>query len=808
MIRSYDLDLDVDFRQALIHGSVTIHAENLGEAFELDAKGMTVTRVSVDGKPVQFVHEKDQIRISPFPKSEKTALVVEYEKRVSEKSTTGVYKARYGTEYFIATDFEPDRAKEFFPCKDDPSWKAVFNLRVVADSDLRVISNSPVIRIEDTGDVNRKLFIFEPTPRMSTYLFFLGVGKFVETRKNRAKGEIEIIAASRPGTSERTEFILETASSVLKESGEYFGVPYPLKKLHLIALPEYGGAMENWGAITSYEGGILIGESASAYSRRSGAITQAHEIQHQWFGDLVTMKWWNDIWLNESFATFMSFKILDRLHPEWNCWGDFLSNIGFESMRADQLRATHPIQATFSRPSEITEVFDQISYGKGASVIRMIEAFLGEDAFRRGINDYIKRFSYSNAASEDLWNSLENSSGQPVGRIMGAWVTRSGFPLVTVSRQGEKLVLEQRRFTTGEESEDSRPWPIPLTANINGELVKLLFEGRTQEVEYKGESLLHLKVNVGQTGYYCVRYDYETYELLASRFASLEGIDKAGLLNDLFQLLKAGLVDPKVYFRFVGLCDTVDDYTTALTVFRQLRLLNSIANTSKAVVEASLKFLNAQLERLKLSKQEGEPEINGLLRGNIVYLLARLDQSFAKTLAARFEQYGSLDPNLKPGVVAAYVLTAGEGAGYRLLNMIVGAEDETEREYLYLGLSASRDPSLIQQMLELSASGRVSRTDLFYQLVYAATNPFAREATWAWVKENYDKIWECLGQTAFVLQALRETVPQVTVESESDAAAFFSGERLAKGEIGHRQNLELVSVYSRLRRKLEQPFAS
>jgi len=807
MIESYDLDLDVDFKGAVIRGAVTIHAQDLGETFTLDAKEMEVIGVSAGGKPIPFIHESEQVRLSRLPKSKVITFVIEFEKKVSDKSTTGVYEAKYGNDYFIATDFAPDRAKEFLPCKDDPSWKAVFNLRVVTDADLQVISNSPIDRIEDTNVAGRKRFVFEPTPKMSTYLFFMGVGRFSEARSNSPEGEPEVIVASRPGTSDRTEFIVETASDVLRESEKYYGIPYPLKKLHLVALPEYGGAMENWGAITSWEGGLLVGKSAAALTRKAAAITQAHEIQHQWFGDLVTMKWWNDIWLNESFATFMSYKMMARLRPEWDCWGDFLSLSEFESMRADQLRATHPIQAKLSRPSEITEVFDQISYGKGASVIRMIEAFLGEEVFKNGISDYIRKFSYSNATSEDLWNSLEKSSGQPISRIMGTWVTKSGFPLVTARRQGEKLVFEQRRFTLGGQADDSQPWPIPLTMNVNGEQVKFLFEKRTEEVELKGGKLTHLKVNTGQTGYYCVRYDDETYDLLASEFASLDGIDKAGIINDLFQLLKAGELDPRVYFRFVGLCGSVGDYTTSMTVFRQLRLLNSIADTSKAVRDVSLDFLTAQLGRLKLSRQDGEAEIEGLLRDQFVYLLVKLDDAFAKRLAEKFSAYESLDPNLKPGVAAAYVRTAGEDAANKLLEMIEGQEDETERERLYRGLCAARDPQIIQKTIELSASGRVSRSDVYDTLMLAATNPIARKVTWTWIKGNYERIWECLGSAVIVLAVLRESVPQVAVESESDAAGFFSGARLAKGELGHRQNLELVSVYAKLRRRLEQSAA-
>ncbi len=328
MIDSYSLDLDVDFKRAVIRGSVTIHAVGVKAPFELNAKEMTVKGVSADGgKDVPFKHDAKNglLRLTRLPRSREVDIVISYEKRVPDEASTGVYKARYGTDYFLTTDFEPDRARTFFPCKDEPTWKSVFNLSVVTDAGLKVISNASLKETSDVKGGKKARFVFEPTPRMSTYLFYMGVGRFSEaSRAPRSKQGPEVIVASRAGTSGKCEFILELASSVVDESGKYFGVKYPLKKLHLVAIPEMGGAMENWGAITSFEGGLLVDDSASELDRRGAALVTAHEIQHQWFGDLVTMKWWDDIWLNESFATFMSYKIVDRLHPEWDCWSDFL----------------------------------------------------------------------------------------------------------------------------------------------------------------------------------------------------------------------------------------------------------------------------------------------------------------------------------------------------------------------------------------------------------------------------------------------------------------------------------------------------
>jgi len=802
LISSYDLDLNIDFERGFIQGTVAVHATNIGEHLDLDAKELAITGVTADGKPVKFRHENDIIRISQIPESEEIVIVLRYEKKIPDDVTTGVYKSRYGKEYFIATDFEPDRARTFFPCKDDPSWKAVFNIRVVTEAGLTVISNSPLSRIEDTDDPGRKRHVFEPTPKMSTYLVFVGVGRFSEVSR-RLEGGPTVTVASRAEGSQRADFILGIACNALKESGQYFGTPYPLEKLHMIALPEYGGAMENWGAITSYEAAMLVGKEAGAFDRRTAAITMVHEIQHQWFGDLVTMKWWDDIWLNESFATFMSYKITDRLRPEWDCWSDFLSNLGFDSMAVDQLHATHPIQARIGNPAEINEVFDRISYGKGASVIRMMESFLGEDIFARGISNYIRKFSYLNARSEDLWKSLEESSDQPVSKIMGAWITKSGFPLVTVGRKGSKLLFTQKRFLlTGKEEESGSPWPIPVNVQINGELSKFLLDTPSKEIGIKGDVLRQVKANLGQGGYYCVKYDEDMYDALASSFHSLGGLDKAGIVNDLFQLMKAEEVDPSVYFRFVGLCGEVDDYATALLASTQLQLLWGIAETSKDVERACRSFLESQLARLTLTPRATDRENDGYLRGRFASMFSRLDDDFAKKLAPQFDGFRALDSNMKPAVAVAYARTVGEKAFDEVERILVKTEDETERWKLYAGLVAFDEPGLVERALDFVASGRVSRSDSYWPLLFGAWNPRARRAEWEWIKRNYDRIGELLGSRLYVLMLLQRVVPTVAVENEKDATDFLSADRSSRGRMGHGQTLELLSVHARLRRRL------
>ncbi|MHB1909222.1 MAG: M1 family metallopeptidase [Nitrososphaerales archaeon] len=801
MIESYSLDIDLDFERALIRGIVSIRSIDTQDKFELDAKELKIKSVMIDGKSVQFQYdqEKEMVLVSNLPKGDIT-FSVEYEKQISDKATTGVYKCRYGSEYFIITDFEPDRARTFFPCKDNPAWKAVFNLSVATRKDLKAISNTTIEKIEDLSDGRRK-FTFHQTPKMATYLLFLGVGNFAE----KASPDKQVIVASRPEMAGKLDFTLEVASKVLKESERYFGVPYPLEKLHVIALSEYNGAMENWGAITASEIITVIDKSSTAFDKRAGAIVTAHEIQHQWFGDLVTMKWWNDIWLNEGFATFMSYKIVDRLYPKWDCWGEFLLRFGFQSMNIDKLSLTHPVEVKLKSASEMNDVFDFTSYGKGASILRMIESFLGEDSFRKGISSYTKRYSFSNAASDDLWKSLESATGQPVANIMQAWVKKPGFPIVSVENKGNKLVLHQKRFRLTEQNKGEELWPIPIVMQVNGMVKNFLFSSEKEEIDVPGGSLSQLKLNLGQTGFYCVQYDKSIYAMLEEQFPSLDDLDKAGLMNDLMQLLMAKIIDPDVYFRFVALCSKERSYTTIRTVCQQLDLLSGIAEQSVTTVNACVSFLRGQIERLGLSPRQEEDPGDGILREFVSLQLAKIDLDFARKMAEKLSEYDSLAPEIRAAVSIGYARTF-ENAYDTLVNMLKRSKTEGEREKLYMGLVCLEDPELVLKAIELSASGEFSRTDVFWTLVFASRTATSRRIAWEWLEKNYEKLWDLLGSTLFVLNMLQYVTPRAAIEDEAKARAFFSGDRLQKGEMSLRQDLEMLHAYAELRNTLLEKY--
>src|SRR5256712_1974102 len=397
-------------------------------------------------------------------------------------------------------------------------------------------------------------------------------------------GKPVYIIATRPVQSDMGKFIHETSAAALKCYEKFFRIAYPLKKLPLVALPEYHtGAMENWGAITSRESFVLLGQNSSAADQRTGASVMAREIAHQWFGDVVTMKWWDDLWLNESFASFMDPMMIEKLHPEWDPWRDFLRFDAFRSLNADALSTTHPIQAEVKSVEEEKGIVDDITYGKGASVLRMLESYVGEEAFRRGISAYLRRFEYSNARGEDLWEALGKTSGLPVSRVARAWITKAGFPVVSVRTSKGKVTFSQSRFRlNGVETDGS--WPIPLNLQVDGKPQTMLLDRKSMSVSARKP--LEVVVNRRRTGFYSVLHDKEGYDQIARRFATLHSPGRAGIINDLYLFLQAGKVEPELYFRFVSLTARLADLLATELVTDQLANLRAIADEAGIVRES------------------------------------------------------------------------------------------------------------------------------------------------------------------------------------------------------------------------------
>jgi tricorn protease interacting factor F2/3 len=794
---SYDLDLDVDFSRSRVKGIVDIEINEADDPLSLDAVDMQILGVQVNGTDSRFRFDPlgGTLVIPGIPKKASNVRI-RFVNQVQDHAINGLYKSKYGKDYFLVTDLEPANARTVFPCRDSPSYKAVFRLRVVTQRDLSVISNTQLVSKEEKPG-GRAEFVFEPSPKMSTYLFFLGIGRFEERKK---PGTFNVIAASRAGLSKNSEFILGVSSALLKEYGRYFGIPYPLRKLHLVALPEYpSGAMENWGAITSREALVLLEGGASTADLRTAAQVMSHEIAHQWFGNLVTMKWWDDLWLNESFATFMGHKMLERLRPSWDNWRDFLQVHTFRALNADALTGTHPIQANVRVVDEVEGLFDEISYGKGASVLRMIETYVGEEKFREGVSSYLREFSFSNAKGEDLWDSIGRVSRLPVPGIARVWTARPGFPLVRVNVSRGRVSLSQARFSFGR-SDGRSVWPIPLTMLVDGKPRSMLLSRRSVSVKCKDPA--SLVVNPRRTGFYSVLYDANAYDEIAERFAVLHPHDRAGIINDLYLFLQAGMIEPKLFFRFVLLCDRLVDSLTTELIAEKLVNLGAIAGEARIVRDGCSEFYKSQIKELGVTARDGEDESIGQAREVVSIQLATTDARFAHSLSSRFANYEEVEPNLKSCVAVSYAVDNGEPAFDVLTRLVKKEKNETEREKLYRALVSFSDSRLVERGLELSISGEVSRSDSVYTIENASTNPYARATLWKWLTKRYDLLYDTYGGSSRFLRLMNTVIPRCGIGHETEVRRFLSGRRYKRGEIVLRRTLELLGINSALRLRL------
>jgi len=800
-IVSYDIRLDVDFAGARVNGTIGITVKGAAKPFALDASQFSVDSVSVNGRHTKFAFDekREKLKIPGVPARE-SLVEIEYSKQVSDDVIFGLYKSKYGKDYILATDLEPAEARTVFPCVDEPAYKAVFRLQVTTEDGLGVVANTRVVRKEAAG-AGRTTYTFQETPKMSTYLFFFAIGQFEET-KIAADG-IEVISATRPGQARNSRVALEIAAESLSEYQRYFGVPYPLKKLHIVALPEYQtGAMENWGAISSRESYALVTDDTSFAQKSRGAMSMVHEVAHQWFGDLVTMKWWDDLWLNESFATFMSYKMTDRLRPDWEMWGAFLCDEGLLAMNQDALANTHPVQGRVRDVAESMHTFDAISYGKGACILRMLEAYVGEEAFSKGVSDYLKRFSFSNASGKDLWDALGRASGLPVSRVAREWLTKPGYPVVRVATKGGKIELAQSRFTL---SGGRAPgiWPIPISLRADGKLKSAFLDRRTGRVEAEADT--HLLLNIDRTGFYATLYDSAGYDSLAADFSRIGPHDRAGIMYDLYLFLQGGLVKPELYARFVALSGANPDAVTTQIVTEQLMQLTAIAAESHLIQGLEPKFYRPLLNFFGEEARPGEPPSVGAAREYLTSQYASVNEPYAKKMAGLFEHYADLDPNLKAAAAIGYAMSRGVIAERRLQDMVKSLQSEVDRAKIYEGLCAFKEPELVEHTLELGLSGEVSRSDSGYPLQLSAYNPYARRALWDWITKRYDAMREMYAGSQQFYLYMGRAIPMCGVECEAEVRRFLSGRRLKEGGSSVARILELLRINARLRRRILRP---
>ena len=504
---------------------------------------------------------------------------------------TGFYRSQYTdstneSRTMATTQFEPSSARRAFPCWDEPALKATFELTLTIPREMDAVSNMPIT--EETVVGSSKVVRFGQSPIMSTYLLAFIVAELSMIEQEADNGTTIRVLTTR-GKEEQGRFALETSAALLTYFNQYFGIPYPLTKLDHIAIPDFAaGAMENWGAITYRETALLVDPSiSSAATRQRVAEVISHEMAHMWFGDLVTMVWWDDLWLNESFASWMGDKAVNHIYPEWKMWTQFVANDTNRALSLDGLKNSHPIEATVKTPAEVEELFDAISYSKGASIIRMLEHYLGPDTFRAGLQKYLTSHQYSNARTADLWQSMEEQSGKPVKSLMDTWTGQMGYPVLNVESKveenGFQLRITQERFLFShvvERDQDKSLWKVPIsleTSWCEPPVARLLeLPEETITVPSPPEATQSwFKVNTDQTGFYRVNLALHDWDALIPAISSraLSDTDRLGIQNDAYALSRAGYLPVS---QFLAIAEAYREETDA-SVWRQLELASCMA---------------------------------------------------------------------------------------------------------------------------------------------------------------------------------------------------------------------------------------
>ena len=738
----------------------------------------------------------------------------------------GFYRSQYTTpegdqRYLAATQFEATDARRAFPCWDEPACKATFEVTLIIPSRLKAISNTPVVTESQPRPGITELR-FAETPVMSTYLLAFLVGDLIsiESQYQGTGVTTRVAVWTTPGKEEQGRFALDTSVKLLTFFNDYFGIPYPLEKLDHIALPDFAaGAMENWGAITYRETALLVDENnSSAGTRQRVAEVVAHEMAHMWFGDLVTMQWWDDLWLNESFASWMGTKAVDWLFPDWQMWTQFVNMDTNRALSLDGLKNSHPIEQQVKDPAEVSQLFDAISYSKGASIIRMLEQFLGAEAFQMGLQGYISANQYGNARTEDLWSALESASGEPVTSIMDSWTKQMGYPVLQVETTGpldrRELVLSQERFVYDRLLEYHGPepevWRVPIRVTYGGgEPATLLMDGRQVSLSLEGptDGSEHswFKINPQQTGFFRVNYPPEDWERLVPAIQSreLSASDRLGIQNDAYSLSRAGLLPVTQFLSLVTAYGNEDDASVWGDVASNLRDLEVLL-TGEGSFESYQIFARGVFKpaasRAGWQARSGEGHMDALLRSTVLSQAGSYgDQEVLDQAREHFQQYIRDSASVRPDIRGVMLSLTGQTGDRGIYDQLWKLEKDTdlqeEKIRLLLALTRFSDQGLLSETLERSLSSDVRLQDTISVITGVASNPSGRELAWEFIKDNWPEFDRRYGIGGFGVMRLVSVCGNFTSpERLSDVESFFAEHPVPAAERTIRQALERIRL--------------
>lgn len=731
----------------------------------------------------------------------------------------GFYRNKYSTpsgetRYGASTQFEATDARRAFPCWDEPAIKATFDVTLIAPKDLVTLSNmNSISRKPHTGDSSCVEIKFDRTPVMSTYLLAFIVGEYDYVVDKTVDG-VDVRVYTPVGKKEQGNFGLHVATKVLPYYKDYFKVEYPLPKLDLVAISDFSaGAMENWGLVTYRETCLLVDpENSSASRKQTVALVVGHEIAHQWFGNIVTMEWWTHLWLKEGFASWIEFLCVDYLFPEYDIWTQFVSTMLIQALELDSLRNSHPIEVPVGHPSEVDEIFDDISYRKGACVIRMLHSYIGDDDFRKGLNGYLTKHKYGNTFTEDLWDALEAASGKPVRAVMSTWTRQMGYPVIKVNIRengGKRIVLlsQEKFLADGKLEDDSSTWVVPITVSIGPKKTQqIILDKKSAELTIDGvEPGEYIKLNPGCVGFYRCQYTPETLQsfLPAIKAKTLPPLDRLGLQNDLFALVQAGQTSTVEILKLLEAFVDEDNYTVWSSICNclgKIGVLLSHTDYGDLFKDYGRNLLAGVSRRLGWDLQKDEGHLDTMLRSLILDRMGAYgDEGTVAEAELRFKKHvdkSQILPADLRGAVYRSVMSVGDEKTFEVFLKLYRETDlQEEKNRLSTALGALKNEALLQRVLKFAMSDEVRSQDTVFVIVAVSFNRYGRELAWQFFKKNWAELLKRYDGSYLLARLIKCLTENFASEEKAkEVEAFFMEHPIPGSERNVQQSLESIRL--------------
>ncbi|KAI9785509.1 MAG: hypothetical protein M1839_009250 [Geoglossum umbratile] len=787
----------------------------------------TKTQESLKATSISYNERSQRVTLvfpTDLPISSKGLLVLNFTGTMNN-NMAGFYRSKYKPavppvasvpkdeefHYMFSTQFESCDARRAFPCFDEPNLKATFDLEIEIPEDQAALSNMPEKEVKKGSKPGLKTVSFDRSPVMSTYLLAWAFGDFEYTedftsRKYDGKN-LPVRVYTTRGLKEQGRFALKNAAQIVDYFSEVFHIDYPLPKVDLLAVHEFSyGAMENWGLITYRTTAVLYDEASSdARYKNRVAYVVAHELAHQWFGNLVTMDWWSELWLNEGFATWVGWLAIDHLYPDWNVWGQFVTESVQTAFQLDSLRGSHPIEVPVKNALEIDQIFDHISYLKGSSVIRMLSCHLGVETFLAGVSNYLNAHAYKNATTDDLWAALSKASGQDVNGIMDNWIKKIGFPVVTITEEPGQIVVRQNRFLSSGDvkpEEDETTWWIPLglrSGQSPGTAVAVL-TSRVQTL--KGVDEPFYKLNTDNNGFFRTNYPPHRLAKLSALKSQLSVEDKIGLIGDAAALAVAGHGTTAGFLAFVEGLQAEDNYLVWSQVITSLANVRSIFAGNKEIAGGLKKFtlqlVTPATERIGWEFADGESFLTGQLRALLITAAAGAGhKGVIEETQRQFELYISgedkkaIHQNLRLAVFRTVIAEGGRPAYEAVKNEYLNSTSVDGKEICLSSMGRIKQQDLLADLLTFMFSGKVAIQDVHTPVIALAANSETRLGLWGYIKQNWPEISSQLSGNRVVFDRwLKQALSKFSDRSvEREIAEFFKD----KDNTGYDRSLKVIA---------------